>query len=168
MRKVSIRLAGLLLPLLLASSFVNGQTVPPPPPEVEETTTLKMDVQRVVLYVTVREGKTGFVGDLSQKDFTVKDDGKAQEIRQFSRADVPVAVGLVIDNSQSMMNKKQEVIAAAKAFVRASNPEDEMFVVHFNDNITYGLPKDKMFSSDHAELEKAIDNMEPDRPDRAI
>jgi Ca-activated chloride channel homolog len=160
MRQLPNRLAGLLLPLFLVCSWGSAQLPPPPPADGEGTTTIKMNVQRVVLYVTVREGKTGFVGDLTKDEFTIKDDGKVQAIHEFSRADVPVAVGLVIDNSQSMMNKKPEVLAAAKAFVHASNPEDEMFVIHFNDNIFYGLPKDKMFSGDHAELDHAIDSME--------
>jgi len=143
----------------LTLALVTFAQTPAPAPPPDDATTIKMDVQRVILYVTVREGKTGFVGDLTREDFVVKDDGKVQEIRQFSRDDVPVAVGLVIDNSQSMINKRDEVIAAAKAFVRASNPQDEMFVVHFNDDITFGLPKGQMFSSNHAELEKALDNM---------
>jgi VWFA-related protein len=120
---------------------------------------ISMDVRRVVLYVTVREGKTGFVGDLKKDNFVVKEDGKVQEIHQFSRDDVPVSVGLVIDNSQSMLNKKNEVVAAAKAFVAASNPNDETFVVHFNDKVTFGLPASQMFSSDREELGKAIDKM---------
>jgi VWFA-related protein len=121
---------------------------------------ISLDVRRVVLYVTVREGKTGFVGDLAKENFVIKDDGKVQQIRQFSRDDVPVAVGLVIDNSQSMLNKKSEVIAAAKAFIAASNPSDETFVVHFNDKITFGLPENHRFSSDPAELNRAIEGME--------
>jgi VWFA-related protein len=125
----------------------------------DQTLTISMDVQRVVLYVTVREGKTGYVGNLTKGNFTVREDGRPQEIHEFERADVPVAVGLVIDNSQSMLNKRQEVVAAAKAFVRASNPQDEMFVIHFSETIRFGLPNDKMFSSDHAELEVALDRM---------
>jgi VWFA-related protein len=109
--------------------------------------------------VTVREGKTGFVGDLEKENFVVKDDGKVQQIHQFSRSDVPVAVGLVIDNSRSMINKRDEVVAAGKAFVAASNTSDETFVVHFNNKITFGLPTDRMFSSDRAELDSAIDRM---------
>jgi VWFA-related protein len=128
-------------------------------PAADEHSTISMNVQRVVLYVTVRENKSGFVGDLPRENFVVKDDGKVQEIHQFSRDDVPVAVGLVIDNSQSMINKRGEVVAAAKAFIAASNPNDDTFVVHFNDKVTFGLPANQMFSSDRQELGKAIDKM---------
>jgi Ca-activated chloride channel homolog len=159
MRHNSIRFASRVIPLALTVLSAFAQTMPPPPP-AEDIPTIKMDVQRVVLYVTVREGKTGYVGDLNKNDFTVKDDKKLMEIHEFSRADVPVAVGLVIDNSQSMLNKRAEVVAAAKAFVAASNPQDEMFVIHFNDAITFGLPRNVTFSSDREQLGKAIDNMD--------
>src|SRR5215471_14164665 len=65
---------------------------------------ISMDVRRVALYVTVREGKAKFVSDLAKQDFSVKEDGALQEIISFSRDDVPIAVGLLVDNSQSMMN----------------------------------------------------------------
>jgi VWFA-related protein len=144
-----------IVPLLALSSVAAQDGVP----SVDERSTISMDVRRVVLYVTVREGKAGFVGDLTKENFVVKDDGKVQQIHQFSRDDVPVAVGLVIDNSQSMLNKRAEVVAAAKAFIAANNPSDEAFVVHFNDKVAFGLPADKMFSSDREELDRAIDDM---------
>jgi VWFA-related protein len=139
----------------LLATFLAAQ--PDAAKPTEERTSISMNVSRVVLYATVRQGKTGFVGDLTKDNFIVRDDGKVQEIKQFSRDDVPVAVGLVIDNSQSMLNKRNEVVAAGKAFVRASNPNDEVFVVHFNDNITFGLPNDRMFSSNREELDRALD-----------
>ena len=123
---------------------------------------LSMDVNRVVLYVTVREGNAKFVGDLQREDFTIREDKAPQEILSFSRDDVPIAVGIIVDNSQSMMNKYAEVLAAAKAFVRASNPGDEMFVLHFNEKLRYGLPPDMPFTSDHAALEKALDKLQQD------
>jgi len=121
--------------------------------------TLSVDVDRVALYVTVREGKTRFVGDLRKEDFTVWEDNVPQKIIEFSRNDVPVSIGLVIDNSQSMMNKRKEVVAAANSFVHASNPEDQMFVVHFNEHISFGLPDALPFTSDRAELERALDRL---------
>jgi VWFA-related protein len=124
--------------------------------------TISVDVRRVVLYVTVREGRAGFVGDLQREHFTVKEDGVVQEILNFSRDDVPVAIGLAIDNSQSMMNKREEVAAAAKAFIAASNSQDEMFVVHFNEKIAFGLPESVPFSSDHEELGRALEKTQAD------
>jgi Ca-activated chloride channel family protein len=118
---------------------------------------ISVDVRRVVLYATVHDTKAGtLVGDLQKADFTVKDNGHIQEIREFQREDVPAAVGLIVDNSQSMMNKGEEIISAAKTFIRTSNPQDEMFVVHFNDDVQFGLPPKVLFTSDHAALEHAL------------
>ncbi|MBI4889691.1 MAG: VWA domain-containing protein [Acidobacteria bacterium] len=140
----------LLLCVLLLSAPLLAQ-------DAQDAPVIKMDVQRVILYATVREGKAHFVGDLEKQNFTVLEDGVPQEILSFSRDDVPVAVGLLIDNSQSMMNKRSEVVAAAKAFVRASNPGDEMFVLHFNEQLSYGLPQNVPFTGNRELLDAALD-----------
>src|SRR5215831_5583149 len=75
----------------------------------QEAPVISVDVKRVVLYVTVRETKTRFVGDLEKQNFTILEDGVPREVLSFSRTDVPVAIGLLVDNSQSMMNKRKEV-----------------------------------------------------------
>ena len=118
-------------------------------------------VRRVVLYATVR-GTDGFVADLTKTDFTVLEDGKQQEILEFMREDVPVAIGLLVDNSGSMLNKRPEVVEAAKTFVRATNPKDDIFVLHFNEQLAYGLPSDVPFTSDRALLDEALDRMRLD------
>ncbi len=123
---------------------------------------ISMDVKRVVLYATVREGKAKFAGDLQREHFTIHEDGKPQKIDSFSRDDVPVAIGLLIDNSQSMMNKREEVVAAAKAFVRASKPNDEIFVLHFNEQLTYGLPQNVPFTGDVNLLDQALERAQLD------
>jgi len=123
---------------------------------------IKMEVKRVVLHATVREGKARFVGDLEKPHFTVLEDGVPQELISFSRQDVPVAIGLLVDNSQSMMNKRSEVVAAAKAFIRASNENDEIFVIHFNEQIAYGLPRNIPFTGDWNLLDEALDRMRQD------
>ena len=83
-------------------------------------------------------------------------DDVPQPITVFQQDDAPVTAGIVIDNSASMSPKRQEVITAALAFARASNPLDEMFVVHFNDHARFGLPKDTLFTGSIPELENAI------------
>ncbi|HEX2521400.1 MAG TPA: hypothetical protein VHP35_04680, partial [Terriglobia bacterium] len=101
-----------------------------------QTGTISVDVTRVVLHATVRQSKAGFVSDLEKEHFTVLEDGVPQKLLSFSREDEPVAIGLLVDNSQSMMNKRSQVVAAAKAFVRGSKPNDEIFVLHFNEQLT--------------------------------
>jgi VWFA-related protein len=75
---------------------------------------------------------------------------------------VPVAIGLLVDNSSSMLNKQDEVIEAAKTFVRETNPQDEIFVLHFNEQLAYGLPKDVPFTSDRGLLGEALDRIRLD------
>src|SRR5947209_615218 len=123
---------------------------------------ISVEVKRVILHATVRQGKGGFVGDLPKENFKVLEDGVPQEIISFSRQDLPVATGILVDNSRSMFNKRDEVVAAAKAFVRASNPNDEIFVLHFNEQLTYGLPRDIPFTSDHTLLFNALEGMNLD------
>jgi len=130
--------------------------------QTPDDSTFSLDVQRVVLHATVREGKARFVGDLQKENFEVTEDGVRQEILSFSHEDLPVATAILVDNSASMLNKRAEVIAAAKAFVRASNPGDEMFVIHFNEKVTYGLPSDVAFTSDQEQLGQALDRMNLD------
>jgi Ca-activated chloride channel homolog len=127
--------------------------------ESTNTDTISVDVTRVVLHATVREGKSRFVGDLEKEHFTVLEDGVPQKLLSFSREDEPVAIGLLVDNSQSMMNKRDHVVAAAKAFVRASHPNDEIFVLHFSEQLTYGLPSSTRFTGDRTLLEEALEKM---------
>ena len=116
-------------------------------------------ISRVVLYATVRQNNGGFVDDLRQEDFTVLEDGKPQEIVSFLREDVPVAIGLLVDNSQSMMNKRSHVLEAARTFVRATNPQDEIFVLHFNEVILWGLSPEIAFTGNRQLLDAALDRM---------
>ena len=146
--------------LLVCASMaiaVRAQQKPDEPDHV-----IKMDVNRVVLFATIREGKARFVSDLERENFTVLEDGVAQKILTFSRDDVPVAIGLLVDNSQSMMNKRDAVIAAAKTLVGATKPEDEIFVLHFNENLTFGLPAKVPFTGDRELLSQALEKMRLD------
>jgi VWFA-related protein len=115
-----------------------------------------MDVALVVLHATVTDRQGGFVSDLGQQDFEVFEDGKPRQIRVFTNEDVPVTVGLVVDHSSSMWPRLDDVTAAARAFVRSSNREDEMFVVNFNEHVSLGLPPNVRFTDSVAQLEDAI------------
>jgi Ca-activated chloride channel homolog len=82
-----------------------------------------------------------------------------QVIRVFDHEDLPVAVGLAVDNSGSMSRKRKDVTSAALAFVRSSNPRDEMFVVNFNERVSFGLPYTQLFSASAVELERALNDV---------
>jgi VWFA-related protein len=108
--------------------------------QVPEPFQISVNVNLVVLNPTVRDRKGGFVSDLREQDFTVYEDGVRQSIKLFRHEDVPVTVGLVVDHSGSMKPKMNDVITAARTFVQSSRPDDRIFVVNFNENVTLGLP----------------------------
>ncbi len=110
----------------------------------------------VVLNATVVNRKGELVSGLGQGDFRVYEDGLLQEVTSFSHEDIPVTVGLVVDNSGSMRSKRPEVIFAALAFARSSNAEDQMFVVSFNESVSFGLPDDTPFTDKEAQLKAAL------------
>ena len=137
-------------------------TVPniPPPPGVNPPGqgSIKASVDLVVLHVTIADEAGQFVGDLKKGDFKVYENKVEQNISVFSREDVPVSMGLVIDNSGSMREKREQVNAAAMTFVRTSNPQDEAFVVNFNDE--YYLDTDGDFTSDQQNLNNALSRID--------
>ena len=117
---------------------------------------IAVNVDLVVVNATVRDRKGGYVSDAREQDFEVYEDGVRQSIRLFKHEDIPVTVGLVVDHSGSMRHKIPDVIAAARTFARSSNPEDQMFVVNFNEKVTLGLPGAMTFTDSPDELESAI------------
>jgi VWFA-related protein len=137
-----------------------AQAMPPNPPP-DSGLTISVDVRLMMLHVSVRDRKGDFVSGLTERNFSVYEDGGLQTIRTFQAEDVPVAVGLVIDHSGSMRNKQAAVTAAALAFARASNPGDDIFVTNFNEHVALGLPDTRLFSASPPELEGAILNSLP-------
>jgi Ca-activated chloride channel homolog len=94
---------------------------------------LHADVEEVVLNASVLDGSNNLVRNLTREDFTVLEDGVKQTLLSFQHTDLPVSMGLVIDNSGSMYKKRPAVNKAALDLVQASNPQDEAFVVNFSD-----------------------------------
>ncbi len=117
---------------------------------------ISVSVSSVVLHATVENQKGAPVSGLAKDDFQVYEDGTLQQLEFFSHEDIPVTVGLVLDNSGSMGPKRNEVIAAALAFARSSYPQDQMFVVNFNEHVTFGLPPDTPFTDKTAQLQAAL------------
>jgi VWFA-related protein len=132
----------------------------PSPQDVEQgdngTFTFKKKVEEVVLHATVVDQRQHLVTGLRQNDFVVFEDGRPMPITSFRQEDIPVAIGIVIDNSGSMRDKRQKVNQAALNLVRASNPQDQVFVVNFNDE--YYLDQD--FTSDLNRLREGLEHIE--------
>ncbi len=118
--------------------------------------TINVRVGLAILPVSVINHKKQAVAGLTRNNFQVYEDGRLQEISLFDAHDVPVTVGLVVDNSGSMQPKRAQVMAAALAFARSSNPNDRMFVVHFNEEVFLGLPRTLPFTSSLEQLRAAL------------
>jgi VWFA-related protein len=117
---------------------------------------LSVDVDLVIFNVTVTDTKGRPVKGLSKDNFHIIESGQEQAIQFVRPEDTPATVGLVIDNSGSMRRKRQDVIDAALAFAESSNPQDEIFVVNFNERVFMGLPPAMPFTSDLAQLRTAL------------
>lgn len=130
------------------------------PERTQEDTVFKVDTRLVVCNTTVVDKNGHLVTDLKQNNFTVTENGTPQSISVFKREDVPVSMGLVIDNSGSMRDKRAKVAAAALALVKDSNKDDEVFVVNFNDDAFLDLPHNKDFTNDVSEMEEALSRID--------
>jgi VWFA-related protein len=115
-------------------------------------TIFSTETRLVQLPVTVTDKNGRLVTNLPQSDFQIFENGVQQTIKLFKREDVPVSLGLVIDNSGSMREKRTAVESAALALVRDSNKQDEVFVVNFNDEPYL----DADFTNDIAVMEQGL------------
>jgi len=145
-----------LFPAAFCILAFGGYAVPQGASDGPDGYRISVDVRLVVLQAVAHDRQGRFVSDLSERDFEVYEDGARQSIRLFKHEDVPVTVGLVVDHSGSMRTKLTEVIAATRTFVKSSNPEDQMFVVNFNEKVSLGLPAAIPYTGSADELEQAI------------
>ncbi len=113
-------------------------------------------VQRVMLDVSVKDSRGGYVTGLAKDNFRIFENGHPQPIINFTSVDTPVTVGLVVDNSGSMREKRPAVVIAGLSFAKESNSQDQFFVVNFNNTVTPGLPPGVNFSDDLQRLRAAL------------
>lgn len=119
----------------------------------EQTDTIfRADTRLVVLHASVVDKHGKLVTNLPRNAFRVYEDGVEQQVKIFRREDVPVSLGIVIDNSGSMRDKRIKVESAAMALVKASNPQDEVFIVNFNDDAFLDVP----FTGDVKKMEEGL------------
>lgn len=141
-----------------AKPVVGG--APAAAPEVAEACepgiTFCVETEKVVLHATVVDREDRFITDLAQDAFRVTEDAVAQPLTYFAQEDVPVSIGILIDNSGSMRDKRRQVNTAALEFVKASNDEDEIFIVNFDDEAYL----DQDFTSDILRLQDALQRID--------
>ena len=160
----SARFALAVSALLMAGAALSlgraqqGPIPPPPAPQVPSGYIIQRDVNLVVLHASVVNVRGQFVPGLQQENFRVFEDRIEQKLTLFRQEDVAVSLGLVIDNSGSMRDKRTQVNTAALTFVKTSNPEDEAFVVNFNDDFYLDTVRD--FTNDLTELRDALERID--------
>jgi Ca-activated chloride channel homolog len=139
-----------------APSSATAPSGPARPGEIQKRQdgmyTMHQDVDEVLLSCAVVDEKGRLVTDLSRNDFHVWEDGLPQATTSFLHQDQPVSLGIVVDNSGSMLDKRAAVNAAALHLIRASNPRDSMFVVNFSDRAFL----DQGFTSDIVALNRGL------------
>ena len=142
--------------LFLAVLATAAAQTPPAPsqntPASPGDYTFRSDTRLVVLPVTVADKSGKLIPNLPQTAFKVYENGAEQPIKSFHREDVPVSLGIIIDNSGSMRDKRVKVETASADLVKASNPQDQVFVVNFNDEAYLDVP----FTNDIKKLEQGL------------
>ena len=121
-----------------------------------EVFVIRKEVDEVTLHATVVDDKNHLITDLDRSNFSVFEDGQPQKLISFRREDIPVAMGIVIDNSGSMRDKRPAVNAAAINFVKSSNPQDKIFVVNFNEDFYL----DQDYTASIPKLKDALERIE--------
>lgn len=113
---------------------------------------LHKEVDEVSLHATIMDEKDALITNLDRSAFAVFEDGRPQPITSFRHEDIPVSMGILVDNSGSMREKREKINQAALNLVRSSNAQDEVFVVNFNDDMFL----DQDFTSDIGKLKEAL------------
>jgi hypothetical protein len=119
---------------LLAITVAFAQQPQPQQVIPDENAVFKAETNLIVLHASVVDKNGKLLTNVPRTAFHVFENNAEQVIKDFRREDVPVSLGIIIDNSGSMRDKRQRVAAASLALVKASNPLDEVFIVNFNDD----------------------------------
>jgi Ca-activated chloride channel family protein len=134
----------------------SGNNGKAPDSETEGRFVFRANVEEVRLHATVVDDRQRLITNLDKSAFTVYENGQPQQIKSFRHEDIPVALGIIIDNSGSMRDKRPAVNKAAINLVKSSNPDDEVFVVNFNDD--YYLDQD--YTDSVPKLQNALEHYE--------
>jgi Ca-activated chloride channel homolog len=146
-RGTPVRWASLISTVMIGSSVLVAQDAPQ---------VFRSASNLVVLHVNVFDGQSDAVPGLPQAAFTVLEDSVRQTISFFSGEDVPVSVGLLIDNSSSMLTRRRMAVAGTNAFADSSHPEDEVFTMLFNESVKHGLPESVPFTQSRALIQASL------------
>ena len=143
--------------LILVAGLALAQGPPPAPQAPQDDLPLyRLDARLVLLHASVVDKNGKLLTNIPQSAFKIQEDGVEQPLKLFRREDVPVSMGIIVDNSGSMNGKRSRVAAAALELVKQSNPDDEVFIVNFNDDTHI----DQVLTNDVKKLQAALARME--------
>ena len=142
--------------VLLLAGLALAQAPPAAPTPQDDVPLYRSDARLVLLHASVVDKNGRLVTNIPQSAFKVFEDGVEQQLKLFRREDVPVSMGIIVDNSGSMTSKRTRVAAAALELVKQSNPDDEVFIVNFNDDAHFDQP----LTNDVRKLQAALARME--------
>ncbi len=138
--------------VFLALATLALLTVSPAAAQEETGAVFRSDTRLVVLHASVLDKRGNLITDLPKEVFSIYENEAKQAVSMFRREDVPVSMGLIVDNSGSMRDKRRQVESAALVLVENSNREDEIFIVNFNDEAYLDVP----FTSDAKKMEEGL------------
>jgi len=142
--------------LILIAGLAIAQGPPTPQAPQDDAPLYRLDARLVLLHASVVDKNGKLLTNIPQSAFKILEDGVEQPLKLFRREDVPVSMGIIVDNSGSMNAKRARVAAAALELVKQSNPEDEVFIVNFNDDTHI----DQVLTNDVRKLQAALARME--------
>ena len=123
---------------------------------------IAVEVNRVVLDVTVYDKQGRPVSGLTPASFRVLEDGVEQPILHLTQEDRPLTLGLVVDSSRSITERRHEVIEGAMRLAQLSHDRDDVFLVSFNDVARFGLDRNTAFTRSPTVLRDALMAMKPE------
>ena len=145
-----------VLPLIVCLASASTQERGPVQSSEAQPPIFSSRAELVVAHVTVKDRQGAYVTSLPEEAFRVFEDGAPQQIALFTGEDTPVTVGFLVDSSGSMREGRERVIAAATAFAEASNRQDELFALAFNEHVRAALPPSAPFTSDATAFRVAL------------
>jgi len=154
--KTKFMWAAALFAALLAITVAFAQQPQPQQAISDETAVFKTEANLIPLHASVVDKNGKLLTNIPRTAFHVFENNVEQTIKDFKREDVPVSLGIIIDNSGSMRDKRTRVAAASLALVKASNPLDEVFIVNFNDDAFLDLP----FTNDIKKMEETLEKID--------
>jgi VWFA-related protein len=152
-----VAVAGLLMSLTL-SAHRQGSSLQAPPADAP---VFRSRTNLILLQVNVFDGRSTAISELPQDAFRVYEDGVEQRIEFFRAREVPVASGLIIDHSSSMLTRQNMVRAGVSAFAESSRDTDELFTIIFNEHVRFGLPEGVPFTRSRPLLLSALTRQKP-------